>query len=203
MKRDRRSKRKTIQLIFWKTPLAWLQLTYQKSRFFTASLGIASAIILMFVQFGFLGALYESNTVLHRNLLGDLVMLHARTEALVLSQTFSRRYLYQMLSFDGVASVSPVYQSTGSFKNVRDGRTRTISIFGINSQMSPFGFSDLNRQIDRIQFTDTMLFDRNSRPEYGTIAEDFKAGREILVEVNERRVKIGGIVTFTGNFPSA
>ncbi|NET10701.1 MAG: ABC transporter, partial [Symploca sp. SIO2B6] len=198
MNHTRYSKRRTIRFITWKTPLAWLQLTYKKSRFLMAALGIASAILLMFVQFGFLGALYESNTMFHRHLRGDLVMLHASTETMVLSTSFSRRRLYQMLSFEEVEAVSPIYQETGNFKSLHDGRTRTILVVGINPQVQPFEFPELDRDINQIHLTDTFLFDRYSRPEYGPVAINFDAGKEILAEVNGQRIKIGGVVNFTG-----
>ncbi|NEO83634.1 MAG: FtsX-like permease family protein [Spirulina sp. SIO3F2] len=181
-----------------KIPIAWLQLSYQKVRFLTASLGIAAAITLMFLQLGLLGALDESNIILHQNLRGDLVMLSKETEALVIAKDFSRRRLNQVLNFSEVQSVAPLYFNQRNFKNVRQGRIRAIAIFGINPHQSPLDFPTIDQQIEQITTPDVVLFDQNSRPEYGTIAEDFAAGRESLVEVNEQRMKIGGIIDFTG-----
>lgn len=198
MNPNRWSKRRKIILIFRKTPLAWLQLTYQKSRFLMASLGIASAIVLMFVQFGFLGALYESNTMFHRHLRGDLVMLHASTETMILSAGFPRRRLYQLLSFEEVESVSPIYQETGNYKSLDDGRTRTILVVGINPNIQPFEYPELDQEIEKIHLNNTFLFDRNSRPEYGPVVANFEAGKDVLAELNGQRINVGGIVTFTG-----
>ena len=112
--------------MFQNTPVVWFQLTYQKSRFFTASLGIAAAITLMFIQLGLMGALDESNVVLHKHLRGDLVMLSVETEALVLSKDFSRRRLNQALNFSSVDSIAPLYYTQRLFKNVKNARTRSI-----------------------------------------------------------------------------
>jgi len=43
-------------------PLALLQLTREKTRLFVALTGVAFAVILMFMQLGFMSALYEGAT---------------------------------------------------------------------------------------------------------------------------------------------
>ncbi|MGB0562683.1 MAG: ABC transporter permease DevC [Spirulinaceae cyanobacterium] len=186
-----------------RTPIAWLQLTYQKTRFLTASLGIASAITLMFIQLGLMGSLDESNTVLHKHLRGDLVMLNAQTEALILVRDFSRRRLYHLLGFEAVKDVQPIYYGQRNFQNLGldsdiVGSTRAITVFGINPQQSPFEFPSLDAQLDKITAPNVVLFDRKSRSEYGTIAEDFEAGRAIAVELDGEQMTIGGIIDFSG-----
>ncbi|MEM8642072.1 MAG: ABC transporter permease DevC [Cyanobacteria bacterium P01_G01_bin.54] len=184
--------------LFSKTPIAWLQLTYQMRRFFTASLGIAAAVTLMFAQLGFLGALNDSNTVLHKQLRAELVMLSPETEALVLLQNFSRRRLYQALALDEVESVTPMYFARANFKNVKDGRNQVIIMFGINPENSVFGFPTLDAQLTTINEPDTVLFDRYSRPEYGTVVADLEAGERVLAEIDGEDIEIGGIVDFLG-----
>lgn len=46
-------------IMFRKTPLAWLQVTREKTRLIVAIAGIAFADLLMFIQMGFEGALTE------------------------------------------------------------------------------------------------------------------------------------------------
>ncbi|MGB0564581.1 MAG: ABC transporter, partial [Spirulinaceae cyanobacterium] len=189
---------KSLKTAFRKTPIAWLQLTYQMRRFFTASLGIAAAVTLMFAQLGFLGALNDSNTVLHKQLRADLVMLSPETEALVLLQNFSRRRLYQALALDEVESVTPMFFARANFKNVKDGRNQVIVMLGINPEESAFDFPTVDAQLAVINEPDTVLFDRYSRPEYGTIATDFEAGERVLAEIDGENIEIGGIIDFLG-----
>ena len=201
MKRSRRSSRSQSlksKRITFRVPLAWRQLSYQKSRFLMASLGISSAIILMFVQLGFMGALNESNTVLHQHLRGDLVMLDAKTQALVLANTFSRQRLYQLLNFKEVEDISPIYLKTGVFRNPKTGESRTIAIYGINPIEQPFEFPELDQDIQHIYLTDTVLFDRGSTSEYGPIEADFESGDDVFIELNDQRIRVGEIITFTG-----
>ena len=56
-------------------PLAWLQLTYEKSRLLVAIAGITFAVVLMFLQLGFRDALFNSSIRLQSNLVGDLVVI--------------------------------------------------------------------------------------------------------------------------------
>ena len=198
MKRYLRSVFQTSLILFEGTPLAWLQLTHKKGRLLGASLGIAAAITLMFIQFGLLGALDLSSTTLHRHLRGDLIMLNQRTEALVLAPTFSRRSLYQALGFDEVTSVNPVYYNQAMFKNVNSARTRSIAVFGINTKDSPFDFPEVNRQLEVVNLWNTVLFDRQSRPEFGPIVAEIEAGREVNTEVNGQQIRIGGVAEFVG-----
>jgi putative ABC transport system permease protein len=181
-----------------RTPLAWLQLTYRTGRFCIAAMGIAFSVMLIFVQLGLSSALYISNTVLHQHLRGDIVLVSSETETLIRVREFPLRRLYQALGFPGVASVNPVYYHIRNFKNLANGRARGIAVFGIDPLDSPFEFPDLDQQLDTIKLTDVVLFDRNSRPEYGPVAEDFEAGRPIAAEILGHRIKIGGVVDFTG-----
>lgn len=54
--------------IFRKTPLAWRQLTKQKTRLLVAVAGITFADMLMFIQMGFESALYDASVQPHLNL---------------------------------------------------------------------------------------------------------------------------------------
>lgn len=186
------------RLLLRRAPLAWSQLVYQKGKFLMASLGIASAIVLMFVQFGFLGALTQCNLIFHRHLQTDLVLLAAPTETLYATQSFSRRRLYQLLGWEPVAAVTPLYIGEAAFKNLHTGHTKTITVFGLDPNAQPWDFPEVQTQLPRTRLADTVLFDRNSRPEYGIDPAAFEAGEAALVEINGQRVNLDGLVTFIG-----
>ena len=60
--------------------LAWYQLISEKRRLMAALAGIAFAVLLQLMQFGFRDALFTSATVLHTHLLADLVMTSSQYE---------------------------------------------------------------------------------------------------------------------------
>src|SRR2546428_4197089 len=103
--------------------LAWLQLRREKVRLAIALTGVAFAVSLMFMQLGFMDALFRSAVNVHSRLLADLVLVPRGYTSLVFTARFSRRRLYQALGFDGVASVSPVYTGFTRWKNPETGAT--------------------------------------------------------------------------------
>ena len=74
-----------------KIPLAWLQISREKAKLFLAIAGISFADLLMFIQLGFQGALFNANLRLPRTVQGDLVLLSTQSEAIFTLKSFSRR----------------------------------------------------------------------------------------------------------------
>jgi putative ABC transport system permease protein len=176
-----------------KTPLAWLQLTHEKAKLLIALAGISFADMLMFVQLGFQGALFDANLRLSRNLKGDIVLLSTQSEAIFILNSFSRRSLYQALGMKEVASVSPLYINMAVWKNPVEGNIRQIMVIGFNPQESILNVPGLDRKNRRqIQLTDVVLFDDKSRAEFGPIAELYQQGNRVTAEIGQRRIRIGG-----------
>ncbi|MFM6278399.1 MAG: ABC transporter, partial [Dolichospermum sp.] len=94
-----------INKVFGKTPLAWRQLMKEKTRLVIAVSGIAFADLLIFIQMGFEGALFDSAIKPHSNLQADLVLTNPQFQTLFSVKSFSRERLYQALSYEGVKSV--------------------------------------------------------------------------------------------------
>lgn len=183
-----------------KIPLAWLQLTREKTRFAVALAGIAFADILMFMQLGFREALFDGNVQLHKSLDGDIVLINPQSDALLSMETFSQRYLYRVLALKAVASVHPIYIDFASWKNPQTGKLRNIQVIGFNPKEQVFNLPGVQQNIDKIKTPDVVLFDRGSREEFGPVAADFAQGKLIFTEVEGRRIKIGGIFELGTSF---
>lgn len=184
-----------------KTPLAWLELIHQKSKLLIALTGVSFANVLMFVQLGFQGALFDANLRLPRTLKGDIVLLSTQSEAILLLNSFSRRSLYQSLALKEVASVSPLYIDVAMWKNPIEGNIRQIMVIGLNPREPVLDIPGLDRQNRRlIQRTDTILFDDKSRKEFGPIAESYQRGDRVTAEIGQRRVRISGLFTLGVSF---
>jgi putative ABC transport system permease protein len=182
------------------TPLAWLQLTREKIRLVIALAGIAFAVILMFMQLGFQASLYDSTTRLHESLQGDLVLISASSKSLGYMNNFSWRRLYQVLSIDGVASISPVYVGFKDWRNPYNGTFRTIYIYGFQVGDSVFKFPEVNQHLDKLKLNENILFDRASRLEYGPIAKEFEQGKPIVTELGGKKVNVVGLFTLGPSF---
>jgi putative ABC transport system permease protein len=174
-------------------PLALLQLTRRKGRLIVALAGIAFAVIMMFVQLGFSDALYDSNVRVHSQLQGEIVLINPQSIALSGLKSFSQRRLYQAEGFEEVKSVSPLYIDFAFWKNPENHSSRGIMVIGIDPDEQVLGLPDLPKNISKVKYPDVVLFDRDSRPEFGPIATQFNQGKLVDTEVGSRRIVIGGL----------
>ncbi|MBH8567018.1 FtsX-like permease family protein [Nostoc sp. CENA67] len=180
--------------------VAWLQLTHTRTRLLIALAGIAFAVILMFMQLGFSDGLYNSNIRVHTKLKSDIFLISSRSIALNTLKTFSERRLYQAQSFDGVESISSVYLDFGFWTNPENYTSRQILILGINPDEDVLDLPEVEQNIDKIKIPDVVLFDRDSRPEFGPIATEFDQGITITTEVNNRQITIGSLFELGTSF---
>jgi len=197
-------------------PLAWLQLTYEKSRLLVAIAGITFAVVLMFLQLGFRDALFNSAIRLQSNLVGDLVIISPQSTNLVGMRNFSQRRLYQALGMNEVASVNPLYIGIGAWKIKEDpaGQTRNILVLGANPDAKVFKMPGSIANIDRVKTENVVLFDRASRAEFGPIVgecgslalkssfsdESFLCKNLVNREVANRKLTIGGLFELGASF---
>lgn len=189
-------------------PLALLQLTRQRFRFIVTLAGIAFVFILMFMQVGFQDALYTSATRVHTNLRADLILMSSQYKALTSLHSFPRSRLYQTLGFDGVKAVSPLYTQFAVLKNPQTGQKNSIFIMGFDLAKPVLNLLDINGHIDKMKIPDVVLFDRESRVEFGPIAEKFEQEKTVDFEISGYseqigyRVKVGGLFTLGPSFGS-
>jgi putative ABC transport system permease protein len=183
-----------------KIPLAWLQLTRERTRLLVALAGIAFANILMFMQLGFQDSLYSSNVRFHASLQGDVVLISNQSSSLISMKSFSQRRLFQTLDFKEVESVNPIYLDFTSFKNPETGHPRTIFVIGFNPQSNVFDIPGVSENQKKLTLPDTVLYDRASRLEFGPIAKEFNAGKSIFAEVRLRRIKVVGLFMLGASF---
>jgi len=181
-------------------PLAWLQLSREKSRLFVAMAGIAFADMLMFMQLGFKTALYDSNTQLHRSLNTDLVLISPQARNITNLTTFPRRRLYQTLSFDGIASAEPLYADYVDWKNPQTHLKTSILMIAFNPEQSAFNLPEVEQSLSKLKMPDTFLFDQGSRGDYTTTLAALQQGKTVSTEIRDRKVKISGLFLSGASF---
>jgi putative ABC transport system permease protein len=185
-----------------KIPLAWAQLTRERMRLVIALAGIGFADLLMFMQFGFRDALFESSITFHANLKGDIFITSTQSTALIAMKSFPQRRLYQALSFNGVQAISPVYLGFGLWKNPDPEKrnTRQLMVIGFDPTHPIFEMPEVKDNLEKIKLSDVILFDRASRPEFGPVAEYFQQGKPVETEIDNRRVTVEGLFTLGASF---
>lgn len=184
---------KSITNSFQKTPLAWRQLMKEKTRLVVAVAGIAFADVLILIQMGFEGALYDASIQPHRNLQADLVLIDPQMQTLFSVKSFARERLYQTLAYEGVESVTPLYIATGQWKNPQTRLERAILVWGVDPTKQTFKMPEVNKKVESIKPLNSVLFDIAGRPDYGVNADKFKKTNSFITELNNKTINVTGL----------
>jgi putative ABC transport system permease protein len=180
--------------------LAWLQLRQRKVRMGVALAGVTFAVVLIAMQLGFQDALYRSAVNLHEHLLADVVLVHPYHNFVALPSTISRRRVYQALGYPGVASVASVYTTLAKFSNTETGRGRDIFVMGVDPAADVFDIPEVRAQRTVFRYPDVVLFDEQSRPEFGHVADRVRAGGPVATEIGGHHVTVGGLFPLGTSF---
>ncbi len=183
-----------------RTPLGWLQLKHDKFRLLTAIAGIAFADILIFMQLGFMNALYTTNTQYPRKIKGDIVLTSTQATNFNKPYTFPRRRLHQAMDIRGVKSAEPIYVGSISWRNPQNREKTSMTVIGFNPDKPAFDLPEVNSQLDRVKIPYTVLFDRASRGEYDQVISQIEQGQTITTEIDRSTITIGGLFELGASF---
>ncbi|MDA1017335.1 MAG: ABC transporter permease DevC [Planctomycetota bacterium] len=188
----------TSSVITSRVPLAWLNLIENKRRLATSLGGVAFAVILVFVEFGFMNAVYDSESNLTRLFNADLIMVSVHKPSNTPSRPFPRSRLIEARNFPGVQSAWPVYMNEfqSHWKNADDGLSYPVMTLAFNPDDPVFEIPEIRDQADLLKTGDVVLADAGSRDFYGRL----ETGRS--AELNGRRVQIAGTFEVGPSFRS-
>jgi putative ABC transport system permease protein len=151
-------------------PLAWLNLTHDRRRFLVSVAGITFAVVLMFMQIGFLNALVDGTVIVIRHLDADLIMTSATKYTFTTNDPFQRVRLVQAEGVPGVVSARPLYieYRTSLWKNIEPdaGIPRHIRVLAFDPAYPAVLFPDVVEQAGKLQRIDTALIDLKSKAEF-------------------------------------
>jgi putative ABC transport system permease protein len=179
-----------------RVPLAWLNLVHEKSRLVVALAGVAFAVLLVFMNLGFLGALAKSASMFYEYMNAEVFLVSPQTLEVSSTKAFPRERLFQAKGLAGVDRVMPLYLGYLQWRNPETRQSRAAFMFAINPDdpafllpifQDPATMGILNRP-------DTVLFDLRSRPEYGPKSVG------TTTEVSRRTITIGGQYELGGGF---
>jgi putative ABC transport system permease protein len=183
-------------MLRFRVPLAWCNLTHDKRRFAVCVLGITFAIVLMFVQMGFLNALLDSSVLLLEQFNAEVVIVSKARYALAVQERFTTRRLEQAKSLPGVAAAFPVYMESqgamwqdtegGATRFDRDGEPskRAIRVLAFNPDHAALRSPEIQSLLPRLRTKGTVLVDLLSKPDFGTLREGISrelAGHSVQV----------------------
>lgn len=159
-----------------KTPLAWKNLVHNKVRTAVALAGVGFAVILIFMQLGFLGAVRKTATQIYDALDFDLMLRSPAYLHLTEPRSFPRQRVFQAASLPEVTSAQPFYlglsewqapQPEGAAPGEWNGDWRGIITMGVDPDAPPFLPQELRTKSAKLTDPRFVLIDSKSKPEFG------------------------------------
>jgi putative ABC transport system permease protein len=105
-------------------------------------------------------------------------------------QAFERSRLYQALGVQGVAGVSPLRISRGSWITPSTRQSFDVYVFGVNLARPSLAIPELEQDPARLQPLRNALFDRTSKKQYGDVAAVVRRDGVFPVEISGRSIRI-------------
>jgi len=183
-----------------RVPIAWSQLSHGRIKLLLAIAGVLFADVLMWMQLGFLDAMFESATFVPNRISADLVMIHPQSQALFRMTQFSHRTLHRMPAHPMVESVQAGYVGICDWRNPWTQRDRQIFVYGFEPFQVPMQVNGLAEGWHSLRVPDVCLFDRKSRIEFGDVPAALAAGKEVEAELNRRKVRVTGLIEIGASF---
>jgi len=179
-----------------RTPLALMNLVHERTRLVVAIAGVAFAVILVFMNLGFLGALSQTAALFYGRFNGDLFIISPQALEITTTKPFPMERIYQVAGVPGVERAMPMYLGYMQWRNPETRQSRAVFVFGVNPDDPVFLMPELQEPQNQaaLRRPNTVLIDRLSRPEYGPQATG------TVTEADRRKATIGGQYTMGGGF---
>ncbi len=177
-----------------RTPLAWHNLTHNKARTAVAAAGVALAVVLVFMQLGFLGSVETTVTRFFDAMNFDLLLRSPKYLHLSDTRVFPLLRLYQAAEVPGVRHATPIEIGLAQWRSPTTDRTRNILVIGVRPEQEAFQTPEIRAKTCLLTDRQSVLIDRKARPEFGP-----QNGRQfsdadigVAAEINGREVTIVG-----------
>ena len=177
-------------------PLAWYNLRHDRPRLLVAVAGVTFAVLLMFMNLGFLGALVSTTTNFYDEFNGDIFLISPQSLEISSTKAFPRERLYQAAGIEGVRQTMPLYAEYALWKNPETSLSRALFVYAFNPSDPVFLMPELNTVEGKraLQQPNSAFIDRRSRPEFGPQTVGLET------EADRRRITIVGQYDLGGGF---
>ena len=186
-----------------RTPLGWKQLVHARGRLVVATAGVAFAVLLIFMQLGFMNMLFDSAVMIHRQLNADIVMMSSTSRDFANSGTFPRRRLLQAMGVPGVADAEALYVTSREWIKQSEadrGERGQMLMIGVRPDFRAFRDPEISAQQHLLVETGAALFDRKTRGDYAAFREAIDRGERPQTELGGRTVTLVGTLHVGSSF---
>ncbi|GEO82310.1 FtsX-like permease family protein [Pararhodospirillum oryzae] len=181
------------------------QLYRQLTNTILALVGVTMSMIVLFVQLGMQDAVYGSGVRIHKNLVGEIAVVEPTFRSIQTFTTVDRDMLEVAERYPGVEKAMPFYYGNMPLISLKDGSAQQILVYGIDPVYPALDLPGLADQMQEITHDRHYLYDIQSRPRYGDLANTpgEPDGLRILGPLNaeqlRREVVIGGFFSLGPN----
>jgi putative ABC transport system permease protein len=191
-----------LRTILGRTPLGWYQLVHSPLRFGMAIAGVAFAVVLVFMQLGFMNMLFDTTVMFHKQIKADIVLINPAARNIMDPRTFPRRRLVQALAVDGVADGEALYIAQVNW--IKPGTTDrgNVTAFGVRSDYDAFNTPGVPENLWRLSEPGSALFDSGSRGDFRDFVQSIDRGERPSTEAGGRTVSFAGVFRLGASFGS-
>ena len=158
--------------------------------------GVIFALLLVFVQLGFRGAVANTATIVYGKLDFDILIQSPEYLHLYEPRLIDRAWLDVLRSHPAVESAEPFWISLNKWRSPRDGRFRAIGMMEVQSGSNPIQIDELPEKYTLLRSPNDILVDRATRPDYGP-----QQGKKFGDADIGLQAELGGLSsTITGHF---
>ena len=159
-----------------------------------AAAGVAFAVVLIFMQLGFLGSVETTVTRFFEAMNFDLLLRSPKYLHLSDTRAFPLLRLYQAAEVSGVKRTTPIEIGLAQWRSPITGGTRNILVIGVEPEQEPFAMPEIRAKTGCLTDRQSILIDRKSRREFGPQNGRQFSDADIGVgtEINGREVTIVG-----------
>lgn len=179
------------RLLTWalgRLPIGWLQLMHNRSRLLSAVGGVTFANVLVFMQLGFMSALFETGVLFQRSLNADIVLLSADFQSLRDVSPLPRVRLHQALSHPRVVDATSIYLTNLGWTDSTTGDKTNFRAIGVDPNYEVFVDTELNRKLRLLVECDSAIVDRKARDFNSAIEATVKSNGTYSVDINSRAI---------------
>lgn len=160
--------------------------------------GISIAVVLIFMQLGFLGAVLDTAVIFYNNLKFDLIVRSPDYYHFCDADKFPRRYLTKIDNVEGVRSTQPYHVSLGKWNYEAQSVQRGILIMGASPSGQTFQPTSamVPPNLNELATDRSLLIDRKSRPKFlgDTNRQGFTLSElGLQVELNQKNCEVAGL----------
>jgi putative ABC transport system permease protein len=177
--------------------LAQANLLHNRAKTLLSMAGIGTAVMLMFIQLGFRGAVENTANLMFGRMEFDCIVRSPDYLHFVDSRDIPRTVTDEIAGLEPVASVKPFHVSLGNWRHPKGMHLRGIMIMGLDPNQSPFRDRDgsLQAQLNQLTAPESVLIDQQSHQEFGPAngTQFSEADIGVSTDISGRKATIVGL----------